>query len=156
MGLFTRWELKDSIEIRTTPENIWDFFVNLEKNYVPWHPKDHLVFKWTKGKPMELGSHFYAEEIMGGKVVKIRGYACEVVPNRKIFFRYSLPLSILAPGTGSLIETKGSTSVFTAVSYIRAGNLLSKLSRKEMERSIAVHKTHVREEGENLKAILER
>jgi hypothetical protein len=36
-----------------------------------------------------------------------------------------------------------------------AGDLLSKLSKKEMERSIEVHKKHVREEGENLKVILE-
>ncbi len=156
MGLFTQWELKDSIEIKTTPENIWDFFINLEKNYRSWHPEDHVVFKWTKGKPMELGSHFYAEEIMGGKVVKIKGFACEAVPNRKIFFKYSFPFSILAPGNGSLIETDGSSSVFTAISYIRAGNLLSKLSKKEMEKSIDIHKKHVREEGENLKAILEK
>jgi hypothetical protein len=85
MGLFSQWELKDSIEIKATPEKIWDFFVDLEKNYKSWHPEDHVVFEWTKGKPMELGSHFYAEEIMGGKVVKIKGFACEVVPNRKIF-----------------------------------------------------------------------
>jgi hypothetical protein len=155
MGLFTQWELKDSIEIRTSPETIWEFFINLEKNYKSWHPEDHVIFKWTKGKPMELGSHFYAEEIMGGKVAKIRGFACEVIPNRKIIFKYYFPLSVLAPGNGSLIETNGSSSVFTAISYIRAGNLLSKLSRTEMERSIDIHKKHVREEGEHLRAILE-
>jgi hypothetical protein len=155
MGLFSQWELKDSIEIETTPEKIWDFFINLEDNYKSWHPEDHVVFKWTKGKPMQLGSHFYAEEIMGGKVVKIKGFACEVVPNRKIFFKYSFPLSILAPGTGSLIETIGSSSVFTAISYIRAGDLLSKISKKELDKSIVNHKKHVKEEGENLKAILE-
>ena len=27
-----------------------------EKNYKAWHPKDHVEFKWTKGKPMESGS----------------------------------------------------------------------------------------------------
>ncbi len=92
-------------------------------------------------------------------LMKANALTCNADVVQRCIFRIAwvtLPLSILAPGTGSLIETKGSTSVFTAVSYIRAGNLLSKLSRKEMERSIAVHKTHVREEGENLKAILER
>jgi len=156
MSLFKKWELKDSIEIKTTPEKIWEFFVNLEKNYKSWHPEDHILFKWTKGKPMELGSHFYAEEIMGGKAVKIKGFACEVVPFRKIVFKYSFPLSIVAPGTGSLIEPKASSSVFTAISYIRAGNLLYNLSKEKMERSIEIHKKHVREEGENLKAILEK
>ncbi len=156
MGLLTQWELKDSIEIKTTPEDIWDFFVNLEKNYKSWHPEDHVVFKWTKGKPMELGSHFYAEEIMGGKLFKIKGFAYEVVPHRKIFFKYSFPFFFFFFCNGSLIETNGSSSVFTAISYIRAGNFFSKLFKKEMMKNIDIHEKHVREEGENLKAILEK
>jgi hypothetical protein len=156
MSLFKHLELKDSIEIKTTPEKIWDFFVNLDKNYKSWHPEDHILFKWTKGKPMELGSQFYGEEVMGGKIVKVKGFICEVIPNRKSVSKYSFPLSLVVPKIETLIEPKGSSSVFTAISYIRAGNLLSKLFKKEMEKSIDIHKKHVREEGENLKAILEK
>ena len=155
MNLFKQLELKDSIEIKTTPEKIWDFFVNLEKNYKSWHPEDHILFKWTKGKPMELGSQWYAEEVLGGKIFKIKGCICEVVPNRKSVSKYSFPLSLVAPKVETLIEPKGSSSVFTAISYLRAGNLFYKLSKKEMERRVGIHKKHVREEGENLKAILE-
>lgn len=155
MSLFKQWELKDSIDIKTTPEKIWDFFINLEKNYKSWHPEDHILFKWTKGKPMELGSHWYAEEVLGGKIFKIKGFICEVVPNRKSVSKYSFPLSLVAPKVETLIEPKGSSSVFTAISYLRAGNLFYKLSKKEMERRVGIHKKHVREEGENLKAILE-
>ena len=61
MSLFKHLELKDSIDIKATPEKIWDFFVNLDKNYKSWHPEDHILFKWIKGKPMELGSQFYGE-----------------------------------------------------------------------------------------------
>ena len=154
MSLFKQWELKDSIDIKTTPEKIWDFFINLEKNYKSWHPEDHILFKWTKGKPMELGSHWYAEEVLGGKIFKIKGFICEVVPNRKSVSKYSFPLSLVAPKVETLIEPKGSSSVFTAISYLRAGNLFYKLSKKEMERRVGIHKIHVREEGENLKAIL--
>ena len=155
MGLFTQWELKDSIEIQATPEEIWDFFINLEKNYKSWHPEDHILFKWTKGKPMESGSQWYAEEVLGGKIFKIKGSICEVVPNRKSVSKYSFPLSLLAPKVETLIEPKGSSSVFTAITYLRAGNLFYKLSKKHMERHVDIHKKHVREEGENLKAILE-
>jgi len=33
MKLFDQWVLKDTIEIQTTPEKIWEFFTNLETNY---------------------------------------------------------------------------------------------------------------------------
>jgi hypothetical protein len=40
MPLFKQLVLKDSIEIKTTPEKIWEFFTNLEQNYKTWHPED--------------------------------------------------------------------------------------------------------------------
>ena len=68
MSLFKPLVLKDSIEINTTPEKIWEFFTNLDKNYLLWHPEDHIVFKWVKGKPMTTGSYYYGEEIMNSKL----------------------------------------------------------------------------------------
>ena len=147
--------LKDTIEIATTPEKIWEFFTHLEQNYKAWHPEDHVLFKWTKGQPMESKSHWYAEEVVHGKVFKLRGTIGEVIPNRKIVFNYSLPISLVAPKFEWLIEPKGSTTVFTAISYLRAGEFFYKIARKEMERKIPMHNKHVRTEGENLKKILE-
>jgi uncharacterized protein YndB with AHSA1/START domain len=147
--------LKDSIEIATTPEKVWQFFTDLEQNYRAWHPEDHIVFKWTKGKPMESGSGWYAEEVMRGKVFKLKGAIGEVIPNRKIVFKYSFPISLVAPKFEWLIDPKGSTTVFTAIGYLRAGGLFYKIARKEMEWKIATHMKHVREEGEHLKRILE-
>ena len=48
MPLCKRLLLSHSVDINTTPEKIWDFFKNLDKNYTTWHPKDHILFKWTK------------------------------------------------------------------------------------------------------------
>ena len=155
MKLFRQWVLENSIEIGTTPEKIWEFFTNLESNYTTWHPEDHIVFRWTKGKPMEKGTHWYGEETVMGKLFKLTGTVGEVVPNRKIFFKYSLPVSLVAPGFEWLMEPKGAGSVFTAKSYIRAGDLLLKMSRKEIETKLEMHNKHVNEEGENLKKILE-
>ena len=148
--------LTDSIEIRTTPEKIWDFFTNLEKNYRLWHPKDHILFKWTKGKPMETGSSWYAEEVVRGKVFKLKGTIGEVIPNRKIVFKYSFPISMVAPWFEWLIEPRGSNSVFTARSCLRAEHLFRMLAREEMETKISMHNQHTRDEGENLKKILEK
>ena len=155
MSLFSQLILSDSIEINTTPEKIWDFFSNLEKNYKAWHPKDHILFKWTKGKPMESGSKWHGEEVVRGKVFKLKGTIGDVVPYRKIMFKYSFPISLVAPGFEWLIDPKGKKSIFTARSFLRAGELFYKLSRKEMEEKIDMHNRHVKEEGENLKRILE-
>ena len=156
MSLFSQLVLSDSIEIKTTPKKIWEFFTNLEDNYKVWHPQDHILFEWTKGKPMESGSKWHGEEVVREKVFKLNGTIGEVIQNRKIMFKYSFPLSLVAPRFEWLIEPKGLNSVFTTKSYIRAGNFFIKLSRKEMETKIEMHKKHCREEGENLKKILEQ
>jgi uncharacterized protein YndB with AHSA1/START domain len=155
MGMFSQMILSDSVEINTTPEKIWEFFTNLEKNYKTWHPEDHILFKWTKGKPMESGSRWYGEEIVRGKLFKLKGTIGEVIPNRKIVFNFSFPVSLVAPKFEWLIEPKGSTSVFTARSYLRAGEFYLKFFKKEMNYKLDLHNKHVREEGENLKRILE-
>lgn len=155
MKLFKPLILTDPIEIKTTPEKIWEFFTNLEKNYKAWHPKDHIVFKWTKGKPMESGSSWYGEEVVRGKVFKLKGSIGEVTPNRKIVFKYSFPISFVAPWFEWSIEPKDSISVFTARSYLRAGEFYLKYFKKEMEFKLEIHYQHVKEEGENLKKILE-
>ena len=33
MELFKKYMIESSVEIRTTPDKIWDFFYNLENNY---------------------------------------------------------------------------------------------------------------------------
>jgi uncharacterized protein YndB with AHSA1/START domain len=148
--------VEDSIEIESTPETIWDFFCNLEENYTTWHPEDHIRFAWTAGKPMTTGSRWYGEEVVRGKVFKLRGTIGEVVPYRKIMFRYAFPISLVAPGFSWHIEPKGRTSVFTARSYIRAGEFYFKLFKQHMKTKMAMHYKHVREEGENLKQILDQ
>ena len=155
MKLFKPWILEDTTEINATPEKIWEFFTNLEINYKAWHPQDHVLFRWAKGKPMESGSKWYAEEVVNGKVFKLKGTIGEVIPNRKIVFKYALPISLATPGFEWLIEPKGSSSIFTAIGYLRAGDLFYKLSKKEMDWKIEAHNKHVKEEGINLKKILE-
>jgi hypothetical protein len=56
--------LTDSIEIRTTPEKIFEFFYSLvdDASYRAWHPDDHVAMHWTKGSPWQEGSVIYAEE----------------------------------------------------------------------------------------------
>ncbi|MFA8436343.1 MAG: SRPBCC family protein [Marinifilaceae bacterium] len=155
MKLFKPIIISDSIEINTSPERIWEFFTNLEENYKAWHPQDHIVFKWTRGKPMETGSRWYGEEVVRGKLYKLKGCIGEVIPNRKIVFKYSFPFSIVAPWFDWTIETKGASSIFTARSCLRAGGFYQRYFKKHMVSKLEIYHQHVKEEGENLKRILE-
>ncbi|MDY6965653.1 MAG: hypothetical protein SVM80_06750 [Halobacteriota archaeon] len=58
------------------------------------------------------------------------------------------------------IEPRGSNSIFTAISYARAKRIMSRLMKyseyKGIEKLIEIGQKHVKEEGENLKKILEK
>ncbi|GAG98844.1 unnamed protein product [marine sediment metagenome] len=154
MPLCKRLELSHSIEIKTTPEKIWNFLKNPE-NYTIWHPQDHIKVIWTEGKPFEVGSKFYSEQRVFGKVQKYNAKIQEIIPNRKIVFTFKFPVSLISPEIEWRIEPKGSNTVFTAISYLRAGYLLKKVFKKGMNKLIEEHNRHVGEEGENLKKLLE-
>ena len=154
MPLCKRLELSHSIEIKTTPEKIWNFLKNPE-NYTIWHPQDHIKVIWTEGKPFEVGSKFYSEQRVFGKVQKYNAKIQEIIPNRKIVFTFKFPVSLISPEIEWHIEPKGSNTVFTAISYLRAGYLLKKVFKKGMNKLIEEHNRHVGEEGENLKKLLE-
>ncbi len=155
MTLFKQSVIKDAIEIKTSPEKIWEFFTNLEQNYRKWHPEDHVLFRWTKGKPLQEKSTFYAEQYVMGKVKKYKGICAEIVPNRKIVFKFYFPISLVSPRVEWRIEPKGQNSVFTAITYMRFWRLFRVLFKKGMEKLRRVHDKHVGAEGENLKNILE-
>jgi uncharacterized protein YndB with AHSA1/START domain len=98
--------LKDTIEIKATPEEIWAFFIGLDKNYKSWHPQDYILFKWAKGKPMVSGSGFYVEELVMGNVKKFKGKTGEVIPYRKIVFINSFPISTLSPNLNGKLNLR--------------------------------------------------
>ena len=62
---------------------------------------------------------------------------------------------MISPGFEWYIEPKGSNSIFTAISTIKCEGFYRKISNKQMETAIRINKRHVKEEGENLKKILE-
>ena len=156
MGIFGQLALRDSIEIRTTPEKIWEFFAHLDKNYTTWHPEDHIVFKWVDGEPLATGSKFYAEQLVMGKTRIYNGTIDEVIPNRKIVIKFAFPISIVSPTVEWQIEPKNSTCIFTAITYMRFGVLYQRLFKKHMEKFIKVHNKHTWAEAENLKKIMEK
>lgn len=150
MALFERIVLKDTVEIDTTPDRIWEFWMNMDKNYKSWHPQDHILFQWTRGKPMEEGSKIYAEETVGGKLLKLKITCVDVFPERRFALVLPFPRSLFARYE-YLIEPRGVKTAFTAFTYLKYPGF----ARGRIESAVEVGKKHVREEGENLKRILE-
>jgi len=145
--------LRDSIEIKTTPEKVFNGLSKIfssEENFRAWHP-DHVRCRWLKGKPFEEGSIVYVEEYMHGKLHKIKFLGTRVEPNRRIEYKILFPTSIACPKGSFIIEPKGKSCIFTATLSFRFGWLFSKFAKSRVE---AVKK-HMKEEGENLKRLLE-
>ena len=147
--------LKDSIEIKAKPEEVFEWLLQRFKDkeaYQAWHP-DHVDVRWIKGVPLQKGSIVYAEEYLHGELHKLKFIITKVVPNKEIEYRPLFPLSIFAPGNTFLIEPKGRNScIFTAISRFRAGPVFKKLAKNKIEAT----EQHIKEEGENLKRALEK
>lgn len=151
--------LKDSIEIKATPEKVFEWLVQRMKDkesYQAWHP-DHVDIRWIKGNPLQEGSILYAEEYLHGDLHKLKFRITKIIPNKEIKYRSLFPLSILSPGNTFLIEPKGESScIFTAMGSLRLPVWLFKKLHKKHEYKIEATKQHMKEEGENLKRALEK
>ncbi len=62
--------LKDSIEIETSVEELYDWFVHLESNFVPWSER-HTKFELLSGG-LEPGDIIYFEQCVEGVWYKVK------------------------------------------------------------------------------------
>jgi hypothetical protein len=146
--------LTSSIKIKAPPEKIFNFLTGLkdDESYKAWHP-DHVIMRWIKGEPFQVGSVVYFEEYLHGKIHKAKFLCTKVVPDRLIEYRPPFPLSIFSPLNQFIIEpTDKGSCTFTATVRVRIGPLGRRLAGKQIEGV----KRHMQEEGENLKAIVEQ
>lgn len=144
--------LEDRIAIEAPPERIFGFFELVGENYLAWHP-DHIAFRWTKGQGLEPGVEFYFEETVGGKLLKKTVRFTRVEPYRYIEFEPTWWLMrLFVPRFSFEIVPQDEASLFIARIPIRTGPIGARLNRRDFD---AVRR-HMREEGRNLKALLER
>ena len=145
--------LRHEIEIDAPPERVYAFFENIEENYTKWHP-DHIVFRWTKGAGLEEGAVAYSEQRMHGKVHKLSARFTQVIPNRRVEFRWTNPIArFFAPRNVWIFEPTNGGCRFIAEGDIRLGWISSRMKR--VRNALEQGKTHLRQEGENLKRLVE-
>lgn len=144
-------KIENSIFIAASPEKVYSFFKEIDSNYLNWHP-EHLKFEWVKGKGLEVGTVFYFEEEIGGKLLKKEARYTKIIPHRYIelkltnrFYRLFLPKITFR------FEQKENGFLFIQQVFVRIGPIGRWLNRKEF----AAVKKHQKEECENLKKIIE-
>ncbi len=142
--------LQDSIRINRPPVIIFKWFNHFVENYKSWHP-DHVNAKWVKGKKFEKGSILYAEEYFGGRLEKLSFKITNCIENELIEYKLSFPESIICSGGSFAIQPSGNESIFTATLTFPLGRLFLKIAKQRAE----ALRTHMKEEGENLKSLLE-
>jgi hypothetical protein len=150
--------LTDSVEIGVTPEKVFDFFLQIvdDASYHTWHPADHVALRWISGNPYEEGSVAYAEEYLHGKLHKLKFRISKIVPNREIEYApLSRLLRIFFPKNRFEIEPTGDGCIFTAKVHLRIGRIAKALAKRRLEVGLSSVRKHMKEEGENLKRILE-
>lgn len=147
----TEMILEEITRVNASPEKVYHFFETMDVNYQQWHP-DHIVFRWSSGVGLEQGSIASFEERIAGTRQKKTVQFTEVIPNRYIEFKpTSLLVGILMPSISFKIDPHESGCDLTQRIKVRTGPVGVWLNRREFD---AV-RVHMREEGENLKIILE-
>lgn len=143
--------LVGSTQIAAPPRDVFQFFEAMEENYTRWHP-DHIPFRWLGGGRLESGSRAYFEKRIGGELQKKTVEFTEVDPDHYIEFKPDSRLvAVLIPHISFTIDPRPDGCEVTQRIRVRTGPVGAWLNRREFD---AVRK-HVREEGKNLKRILE-
>lgn len=141
-----------TISIHSTPENIFRFFEDMEENYTLWHPQ-HICFRWEKCDGLKEGNISYFEEKIGDERFKTKVIYTRVIPGRYIeFVPVNRLMRIFLRKMTFRIEPDSSQCIFTAKVILKwVGPIAKKLNEKKFE----LIRRHMKEEGENLKTMLE-
>ncbi len=142
--------LTDSIRIDSPPQPVWEWLSALSEHYTEWHP-DHVSAEWELGEPNQVGSILRAVEELGGTREIIRFEITSVEPPRGFEYRIRGPISVLLPGGAFAVVSDDGGSRFTATILCRFARLTERLFKSRT----AALKRHMKEEGENLKRIIE-
>ena len=82
--------LRDTVEIKASPEEIFAFFVHFKENFHAWRP-DHVVCRYLTEAPLREGSVIYIEEYLHGKLHKLRLHITKMELNSRIEYNTQVP-----------------------------------------------------------------
>jgi hypothetical protein len=87
-----------------TPERIWRFIAEeVEERYPEWH-REHLRWRWLRGRPLEKGAVWFAEEWVGRMHISSRFIVEVADPYRLFAYRLAFPSSLVRAGGSFRLE----------------------------------------------------
>jgi len=147
-------KLRDSIRIKTKPERIFKWLELMPQEYCSWHP-DHVAYRVVKGSMLQPGSEIECREYLHGKLHTMRFRLARIEPGRRMEYE------IAGLGRGAFeVIPKGDEVEFVAELGLGSdspilGRAVDALLRALFGRRLDAMRQHMREEGENLKKIIE-
>jgi len=146
--------LTDSIEIQTTPQELFAWFEQMPQEYRSWH-QDHVACRVLHGSMLEEGSEIECQEYLHGKLHSMRFRMTKVVPNKRVEFE------VIRMGRGAFeAEANGDTVRFISELDIGSdapviGRLFDFFFSWFFKQRIEAMRQHMVEEGQNIKQLLE-
>lgn len=147
--------ITESVSIRNTAEQLFEFFDGLEANFPRLHP-DHRLFRWEKGRGVHQGVTFYLEETIGGRLIQ-RRFAFTRVERTGLVIQYrhvelaaTHPVPrLIVPRIAFRIEFVPDGIRLVVEIRIRTGLIAN------VDELLDAVRRHIREEGANLKRMVE-
>ena len=146
--------LRDSVEIHTTPGQLFAWLGRMPEEYESWHP-DHVACRVLHGSVLEVGSVVECQEYLHGKLHSLRFRMTKVIPDKRVEF------VIERMGRGAFeAQANGDTVTFVAELDIGSdapivGRFVDFIISRLFNQRIESMRQHMAEEGRNLKTILE-
>ncbi len=152
----------EKIVINVAPDKVWNFLTRLDQgnNYKLWHPTDHKKIIRISGNGQEVGTKYYIEEQIGTFLLRLPYELKQSDKSEYLEYAAWFPLSLFHSGNGSFTFNKlhsDQTEVIATVTYgyniPLVGSLLDRLAEMIIKKDALAK--HMKEEGVNLKSILE-
>ena len=114
-----------------------------------------MVFRWVKGDTLREGAVAYSEQRVHGKIHKMSVKFTKVIPNQLVEFRWVNPLArFFAPRNVWIFKPTDGGCRFIAEGDLRLGWISSRMKRTK--KALEAGRIHLKEEGENLKRLVEQ
>jgi uncharacterized protein YndB with AHSA1/START domain len=144
---------RDSVRIDVPPARVWAWLEDLPSHYREWHPA-HVGCRYLHGRRLEVGAILRFEETLHGTLHTLTVHATRVVPERSLRyagrgFRGAFELEPVDGGTRFTAELE------LGARLPLVEPLIDGLVRRLAARQLAALSAHMREEGRNLKGLLE-
>jgi hypothetical protein len=157
MPFFNEIVVTESIEINTSPAMLFSYLTGIvdDEGFKTLNA-NNVSFRWLKGEPWVEGSIAYAEKNLHGKPHRFTFIISRVVPNRQIEYRPASRVNrIIFPKKEFIIEQTTDGCRFISSATFQIGWIGKKLFRRKIDDGLSIFRAYLREEGRNLKRILE-